>query len=401
MRCPFCFFSGKLGVSGRKPYINLDAGKYEIVAASVQVASQPDGERLLRYFNHESQKARWSRRLAFLAFMIYLVTFTVHRLGELQTPFAMNISGIAIAVSLFALVLGIAAMINIWNEGYTGTGKALSGALLSALVLAGPVWLMPNILTLPRIYEVTTDPNNPPRFSKIASLRRGEGVNPPAFQRSAVELQNVAYPDLQPLPIDRPVDAAFSAVRDAVKNMSWRIVSEVPPSGSQAGLIEATHQSLIFGFRDDVAIRVRPMSAGGTRVDVRASARYGNHDMGRNAMRVRTLFSEVKTRLAEIDQKEALAELIALRELRAQKARAEKERKRLIAERKESQQRRRQAAVRRESLISQSGNEYRSESEQQPVRSRSERANGRRLSRRRRQAVRTRAHRKFWEELNR
>lgn len=355
----------------------------------------------MRYFNHESQKARWSRRLAILAFLIFVATFAVHRIGELQTPMAMNIAGVAVVLSLFALVLGAAAMINIWNEGYAGVGKALSGMSLSALVLAGPLWLVPSILTLPRIYEVTTDPGNPPRFDKIASLRTGEGVNPPVFQRSTVKLQNEAYPDLQPLPIDRPTDATYSAVRDAVQKLNWHIVSEVPPSDGQPGMIEATHQSLVFGFRDDIAIRMSPMPAGGTRVDVRASARHGNHDMGRNATRVRTLFTEVKTRLAEIDQNEALAELIAARELRAQRARAEKERQRLIAEREEREQGRQEAAIRRESLISQSGNEYRSESQQQPDRSQSERANVRRLSKKRRQAARTRAHRKFWEQLNR
>ncbi|HKJ63503.1 MAG TPA: hypothetical protein VKA94_16150, partial [Hyphomicrobiales bacterium] len=125
----------------------------------------------MRYFNHESRKARWSRRLAFLAFLIFVATFAVHRIGELQTPLAMNISGVAVVMSLFALVLGIAAMISIWNEGYAGAGKALSGMFLSAMVLAGPLWLIPSILTLPRIYEVTTDPGNPPRFDKIASLR--------------------------------------------------------------------------------------------------------------------------------------------------------------------------------------------------------------------------------------
>lgn len=312
----------------------------------------------------------------------------------------MNISGVAVVMSLFALVLGIAAMISIWNEGYAGAGKALSGMFLSAMVLAGPLWLIPSILTLPRIYEVTTDPGNPPRFDKIASLRNGEGVNPPAFQRSAVKLQAEAYPDLQPLPIDRPTDAAFSAVRDAVQNMNWHIVSEVPPSENQVGLIEATHQSLVFGFRDDFAIRVSPMPAGGTRVDVRASARYGNHDMGRNAMSVHTLFTEVKTQLAEIDQKEALAELITLRESRAQKARAEKEKQRLVAERQEREQRRQEAALRRESLISQSGNEYHSEPQHEPDHSQSKTANERRLSKRQRQAARTRAHRKFWEQLN-
>ena len=41
-------------------------------------------------------------------------------------------------------------------------------------------------------------------------------------------------------------------------------------------------------------------------VDVRASARYGDHDLGRNAERVRELFSEVKTRLSEIERTEAM-----------------------------------------------------------------------------------------------
>ena len=279
----------------------------------------------MQYLFHESQKAVWSKRLASLAFVAFVAVFSAHRIGEVPTtPLAMNIAGATVMIALFALLLGIFAVISIWNEGYTGAGKALLGIFVSALVLAGPIWLMPSVLSLPKIYEVTTDPRDPPRFDKIAVFRSGESVNPPTFQRSAVKLQHEGYPDLAPLPIDRPADATFGAVRDAIQNLDWTILAESPPSGGQAGLIEATHRSLIFGFRDDVAIRVSPMPAGGTRIDVRASARHGDHDMGRNATSIRTLFTEVKTRLEEIDQKEALAELIALRELRAQKARAEK-----------------------------------------------------------------------------
>ncbi len=354
----------------------------------------------MQYFFHESRKAVWSRRLAFLAFLVFAAIFAVHRVGEVPTPLAMNVAGIAIVLSLFSLLLGLVAMVNIWNEGFSGAGKALSGMMLSALVLAGPIWLVPSVLTLPRIYEVTTDPADPPGFQKIAEIRRGMGVNPPGFQRSAYRLQSEAYPDLAPLPLDRPVDAAYGAVRDTVQKLNLSIVSENPPSGAQPGYIEATGRSLIFGFRDDVAIRVSPMPSGSARVDVRASARHGNHDMGRNAERVRTLFSEVKTRLAEIDKNAALAELIARRELRAQRAKAEKERLRLIAEREESERQRREAALRRESQIAGSENEYRPAAQQQPVQSRSERVDERRQSRRQRQAERTRAHRRFWESLN-
>jgi uncharacterized protein (DUF1499 family) len=43
---------------------------------------------------------------------------------------------------------------------------------------------------------------------------------------------------------------------------------------------------MLFGFKDDVVIRVRPLDAGSV-IDVRSLSRIGGSDFGTNARRVR------------------------------------------------------------------------------------------------------------------
>ena len=52
------------------------------------------------------------------------------------------------------------------------------------------------------------------------------------------------------------------------------------------GIIEAVARTPILGFRDDVVVRVRA-TTDGARIDVRSASRYGRHDFGTNAARVR------------------------------------------------------------------------------------------------------------------
>jgi hypothetical protein len=56
-----------------------------------------------------------------------------------------------------------------------------------------------------------------------------------------------------------------------------------------------------MGFRDDIAIRIR-QTGQGSRVDVRSASRYGRHDFGTNAARVRALLADVDD-LAENKEK--------------------------------------------------------------------------------------------------
>ena len=54
----------------------------------------------------------------------------------------------------------------------------------------------------------------------------------------------------------------------------------------QQGVLEATHTSTWWGFKDDIAIRVRGQSDGTTQIDVRSISRVGQSDLGANAKRI-------------------------------------------------------------------------------------------------------------------
>ena len=65
------------------------------------------------------------------------------------------------------------------------------------------------------------------------------------------------------------------------------------------GLIEIADRSLIIGFYDDVVLRVAG-DAEQARIDVRSASRYGAHDLGRNAERIRMILKEIVVRLESV-----------------------------------------------------------------------------------------------------
>ena len=93
-----------------------------------------------------------------------------------------------------------------------------------------------------------------------------------------------AYPDLEPLDLPLGPGPAFAAALAAARSMpGWTIVVADP----EAGEIRAEARTSRLGFVDDVRIRARPLSGGGTRVDVRSTSRVGIYDFGTNARRIR------------------------------------------------------------------------------------------------------------------
>ncbi len=100
--------------------------------------------------------------------------------------------------------------------------------------------------------------------------------------------QQSGYPDIRPLELAVPPDAAFARALDAAKSFGWEIVA----ADAASGRIEATATTPWFGFRDDVVIRVTPTSSG-SRVDVRSLSRVGKGDLGANAKRIRAYLAKL------------------------------------------------------------------------------------------------------------
>jgi hypothetical protein len=192
-------------------------------------------------------------------------------------------------------------------------------------LLAIPLWSLPDLLRLPRLYDVTTDPGNPPAFDRIAKIRQGQ-ANPVHYESSFGSLQRAAYPDIKSLILARPIIEVYSAVLETVKGLNWKIIDEQSPQSAKTGYIEAVDRTLIFGFTDDVAIRVTG-SQKAAKIDIRSSSRFGQHDLGRNAQRIQHFMSEVKARLAQIEQSERMERLASRQGAESEQAKPKGRRK--------------------------------------------------------------------------
>jgi len=158
----------------------------------------------------------------------------------------------------------------------------VAGAVL-ALVLIVPSWeLQKQAVQAPRIHDITTDTENPPRFVALLEVREKTSNGPEYGGEKIAREQKSAYPDIQPALLDAPPARAFERALAAARSLEWEIMAAAPAEGR----IEATDTTRWFRFKDDVVIRVSADGAG-SRVDIRSKSRLGRGDLGTNAQRVR------------------------------------------------------------------------------------------------------------------
>src|SRR4029078_2077045 len=112
---------------------------------------------------------------------------------------------------------------------------------------------------------------------------------------AAAEIQEKAYPDLRPMELERSASEPSETVHEALRRIGWTSVLNEPP-GEQPGRIEATDRTMVMGYTDDVLVRVTGDDTHAF-IDVRSVSRYGMHDLGANADRIRALFAELKAAL--------------------------------------------------------------------------------------------------------
>ena len=193
-------------------------------------------------------------------------------------------TGVAVAV-----LSSVAATLALRRRTPRGALLALIALLVGAAVALVPYAHLRIARTVPPIHDITTDTEEPPRFVEIVALRAG-APNSSAYAGEAVAaLQRKAYPELAPALLDLAPREAFERALAAAQSQGWKIVAAAPGEGR----IEATDETLFFGFKDDVVVRVRA-EADGSRVDVRSVSRVGRSDVGANARRIRRFLGELQ-----------------------------------------------------------------------------------------------------------
>src|SRR5262249_59322598 len=147
----------------------------------------------------------------------------------------------------------------------------------------------PRATTVPRIHTTTTDTENPPQLIAALPLRKGaENTAEYGGPKLAAE-QKKGYPDLAPLMLPAPPQAAFERAKSAAQQMGWNIIA----ADEKAGRIQATDTTSWFGFTDDIVVRVAA-APNGSRVDVRSVSRVGRSDIGTNAKRIRSFLEKLR-----------------------------------------------------------------------------------------------------------
>jgi uncharacterized protein (DUF1499 family) len=165
---------------------------------------------------------------------------------------------------------------------------ALIGIVIGAVTVYIPWSYKKTVDSLPYIHDITTDVQNPPAFDVVKTLRK-EGEHPVEYDGPEVAAQQQkAYPDLMPLTVPAEKDKVFQAAEAAIRAMKLEVVD----ANAAQGRIEATATSLLFGFKDDMVVRIVSEGAG-TKVDVRSKSRVGRSDLGQNAKRIRAFLAKL------------------------------------------------------------------------------------------------------------
>lgn len=205
-----------------------------------------------------------------------------YRTGMLPLLPALGLVAVGLLATTWMFAKGVLWFVRRRGSEQQQNLAAVVLALAAGVVVVPMATLLPAV-GAPVIHDVTTDTEDPPLFDAIVAIR-GDTSNPLEYRGPELAAtQRAAYPDIQPLVVGRPSDEVLDMSRAVAEELGWEIVTVDP----DRGLMEATDTTYWFGFKDDVAVRLRPVGGDATRVDVRSISRVGGGDMGANAARIR------------------------------------------------------------------------------------------------------------------
>lgn len=197
--------------------------------------------------------------------------------GTVTVDWASKAAMVGTAVGLLAVLAALTDFRRLWPW-------ALVALLAPGLVLAGFAKLRADAGELPPIHDVATNWDEPLVFTRAFAARRAGADNPvepdpvvppesgpPWGGRRIAEINAETCPGARP--VERAVDA--ERVREVLEAEGIEVFGVAP------WVVEGTHESWWFGFKDDVIVRIRP-----ERTDVRSISRVGRSDLGANCRRV-------------------------------------------------------------------------------------------------------------------
>lgn len=243
-----------------------------------------------------SRAAGWSRVTASFALVLLAVGGSGHRGGLVTTPPFLWILAIVGVLAVASLAMAGWGFWRLWSRGDRAGRAATAAAFLALAALSPLVVGSIRFAIYPRLSDISTDTVSPPQLRWAADTRTAgmNAVEP--IPDGAAALQQVSYPFVAGRRYAFDRDQVLEAVRLLLAERGWPVVAERQAFDASETTIEAVARTFVFGFVDDVAVRVVD-GEGVTLVDMRSASRYGRHDLGANAVRIRSFLTELDERL--------------------------------------------------------------------------------------------------------
>ena len=250
---------------------------------------------------------RWAGRLTFLAALLTVgaaAVALIMALGSAWGWWHFRVGLTSLRYCFFAAAAGgVLALVAIFlrRRGGGRLGAVNLIAILVALSFCLYLYsLYRTARSVPPIHDVTTNLEDYPRFYRLR-VRDDNLANVPSNGRPELERlsprdrwvawHREAYSDLTTLRVPWPVAETIGRAERLARDRGWEVVTV----DTSQGILEAVATSRFFRFKDNVIVRVRPLSeGGGAMVDMRSLSRVGVSDVGANAERIRSFLQELR-----------------------------------------------------------------------------------------------------------
>lgn len=231
----------------------------------------------MRILIRTSKWAIWSRRFGSLALPLTIVPVLLHREQFVTSADFTIMEAVAAGIATLALIAAVGAFGRLWITGDRGWGKAISGLLLALVCLAPFAYLAYAAARYPTVAEVSTDYSSP--LPLVSGLR----VTPTSLALQERILETFPNATRRSYPVE--ATEMFEVVADLVEARGWQVrTRRAPPTALETGQLNVIATTL-FGWRDEVAIRVNGTVQGST-IDMRSVPLASLHDFGESGRRI-------------------------------------------------------------------------------------------------------------------
>ena len=253
------------------------------------------------------RKRRWAERLTLLAaFLCFgaVAAALVGAIGSGRGAWHFRVGFKFLEYALYAGAAGILVALVAMFFAWRGRPRLVLVNLLALLVAVVFVAYLGNQIriarTVPGIHDIATNLDDYPRFYRlpvradnlehVPDMGRPEwAALPPRERWKAVHREY--YGDIASIRVPWSVAETTTRARRLADSRGWEVVT----FDAGNGILEAVETSRFFRFKDNIVVRVRPVSDGaGAIVDMRSISRVGVSDVGVNARRVRSFLADLR-----------------------------------------------------------------------------------------------------------